>query len=192
MSGFIHWYEGDWSTWRAGRTVARIESLGLNLSEQIGLPEETVLSEQDAQRHALLTRLALTRTRTVDVAYRLDDRTALHCRFRRVDEDIVVQEFDLDGLSTIERNQLVRGIIELFGDDPASTVGFVADRSGRSEDVDWDDVVLGHPRIITVRPDMLALPTPLVDQLHPELYLLVGSRLGALTVYDRTNLLAEV
>jgi hypothetical protein len=175
VSGFIHWYENGWSAGRADRTVARIESLGLTLSD----PE--------AERAGLLERLALTDTNAVDIEYWLDEETALYCRFRRVGPDLVAQEFDLDGLSTVEQNQLVTGIVELFGEDAGNTVGFVVDRSGCSQDVEWDDVVLGHPKIVTVRPDVLALPAELVDRLHPELNRLTGRPLGGLTLFDRVN-----
>ncbi|QUQ69887.1 hypothetical protein [Kutzneria sp. CA-103260] len=175
MSGFIHWYENGWSAARADRTVARIESLGLTLSD----PQQ--------QRAGLLQRLALTDCAAVDVEYWLDEETALYCRFRRVGEDVVAQEFDLDGLSTVEQQQLVAGIVELFSEDAANTVGFVVDRSGSSQDVEWDDVVLGLPRIVTVRPDTLALPAELVDRLHPELTRLTGRPLGALMLFDRVN-----
>ncbi|MEV6603459.1 hypothetical protein [Kutzneria sp. NPDC051319] len=179
MSGFIHWYENGWSTARADRTVARIESLGLTLSDPA------------AQRAGLLERLALSECAAVDVEYWLDEETALYCRFRRVSEDVVAQEFDLDGLSTVEQHQLVTGIVELFNEDAANTVGFVVDRSGGSQDVEWDDVVLGLPRIVTVRPDVLALPAALVDRLHPELNGLTGRPLGALTLFDRVNAAAH-
>ena len=175
MSGFIHWYENGWSAARADRTVARIESLGLTLSD----PQQ--------QRADLLDRLALTDCAAVDAEYWLDEETALYCRFRRVSEDVVAQEFDLEGLSTVEQHQLVAGIVELFNEDAANTVGFVVDRSGNSQDVEWDDVVLGQPRIVTVRPDTLALPAELVDRLHPELNRLTGRPLGALMLFDRVN-----
>jgi hypothetical protein len=175
VSGFIHWYENGWSAARADRTVARIESLGLTLSD----PQQ--------QRADLLERLALTDRAAADVEYWLDEETALYCRFRRVSEDVVAQEFDLDGLSTVEQHQLVTGIVELFNEDAANTVGFVVDRSGNSQDVEWDDVVLGQPRIVTVRPDTLALPAELVDRLHPELNRLTGRPVGALMLFDRVN-----
>ena len=178
MSGFIHWYENGWSAGRADRTVARIESLGLTLSDP------------QTQRAGLLAKLALAETAAIDVEYWLDEDTALYCRFRRVGQDVVAQEFDLDGLSVVEQNQLVQGIVELFGEDCSHTVGFVLDRSGSSQDVEWDDVVLGHPKIVTVRPDMLALPAELIDRLHPELAKLTGRPLGGLTLFDRTNTLA--
>ncbi|AHH93486.1 hypothetical protein GCM10010174_31690 [Kutzneria viridogrisea] len=177
MSGFIHWYENGWSADRAARTVARIESLGLSLSE-------------DTDRNALLGRLSLTEITRLDVEFWLDADTALYGRFRRVGGDVVAQEFDLDGLSSVEQNQLVQGIAELFGEDADNTVGFVVDRSGCSEDVEWDEVVLGHPKIVTVRPDVLALPCTVIEDLHPELQKLNGRAMGALTVYDRTNVLA--
>ena len=55
MSGFIHWYENGWSAARADRTVARIESLGL------------ALSDPQTQRAGLVERLALTESAAVDV-----------------------------------------------------------------------------------------------------------------------------
>ena len=179
MGGFIHWYENGWSAARADRTVARIESLGLTLSE----PE--------TQRAELLDRLTLADSASVDVEYWLDEETALYCRFRRVGEDVVAQEFDLDGLSTVEQHQLVTGIVELCNEDAANTLGFVVDRSGASQDVEWDDVVLGHPKIVTVRPDVLALPLELVDRLHPELNRLTGRPVGPLTVFDRVSAAAS-
>lgn len=179
MSGFIHWYENGWSTARADRTVARIESLGL------------ALPDPQTQRAGLLERLALTESAAVDVEYWLDAETALYCRFRRVSEEVVAQEFDLDGLSTVEQHQLVTGIIELFNEDATNTVGFVVDRSGGSQDVEWDDVVLGHPKIVTVRPDVLALPAELVDRLHPELNRLTGRPAGPLMVFDRVSAAAS-
>lgn len=179
MSGFIHWYENGWSAARAGRTVARVESLGLTLSDP------------GTERSALLTRLSLIEATSIDLEYWLDEETALYCRFRRVSQEVVAQEFDLDGLSAVEQHQLVRGIAELFGEDSTNTVGFVVDRSGCSQDVEWDEVVLGHPKIVTVRPDVLALPTAVIDTLHPELHRLTGRPLGALTVYDRVNVLAD-
>jgi hypothetical protein len=87
----------------------------------------------------------------------------------------------------VEQHQLVAGIVELFNEDAANTVGFVVDRSGSSQDVEWDDVVLGHPKIVTVRPDVLALPAELVDRLHPELNRLTGRALGPLTLFDRVG-----
>jgi len=53
-------------------------------------------------------------------------------------------------------------------------------------------VVLGQPRIVTVRPDTLALPAELVDRLHPELNRLTGRPVGALMLFDRVNAAAPV
>lgn len=178
MSGFIHWYEKDWSAASAVRAIARAESLGLTLAT----PE--------TRKTALADRLALTESKLETLEYQVRADQHLYCGIRRVDNDIVVQEFDFYELSATDCHDLFSGIVQLFNQDHQNTVGFIADRTGISSEVEWDDVVLGKATIVTTRPDILALPTSTINSNHPELQGLLSRRLRKLSVY-RGNELAD-
>lgn len=175
MSGFIYWYHRDWSAASGLHAIARAESTGLTLDEA------------QIRRSALADRLSLVESKLETISYRTASNVSLHCGFRRVTgntaDNIVVQEFDLYDLPITQCREVVTSLIQLFNQDHQDTVAFIADRTGKTSEINWDDIVLGKPTIVTTRPDVLALPTNMVAQSHPELHGLVSRRLRKLSVY---------
>jgi hypothetical protein len=98
----------------------------------------------------------------------LDGDTDVFTRFRSLGHGTIVVEFGLDGMTAEERETVVFAVSQVVESDRKETIGPVVDRSGRSEDTDWDNLVTGAGTQLDDWPDLLGV-RPEVAAGHPQL-----------------------
>ncbi|RFU83260.1 hypothetical protein DY218_28780 [Streptomyces triticagri] len=188
--GFLHWYREGWDAARARTLLTGLEAHGLRAANPAtGLitaitngPEswgEQVPTTQDD----LVTAAGLARTSEINFQLWLDADTDVFTRIRRrTGTSVVVLEFGLDGMTSTEQDLVTEAVSSQIQQIRETTVGFVIDRNGISEDEDWDGVVLGEPTLFKQWPEVLALRARTAAQ-HPQLASCVGRHEPPLIVY---------
>jgi hypothetical protein len=114
----------------------------------------------------------------------LNAESDVFTRIRRLPNRPVVLEFDLGGLALAEQERVVAALRGILDSERADCLGFVIDRRGASEDVEWDRVMNGEPVPVGTLPDTLALRREVAAR-HPELPVAQATEYGALVIFDR-------
>ncbi|GAA3439229.1 hypothetical protein [Kutzneria kofuensis] len=179
--GFVRLYRRGWSPESARRRVESLAAAGLVLGHPdtgritaISGEPETIGEQVELDRADLLAAMGSLGDKRFTFQYWLaDDRDAdVICTLGRVGPDVVVEDYDLDGLGgpvhRIGQDGVIRRLLAEFQATGAAAVGLVVDRWGPSLDTDLDDIVVGGPTPVTVWPELLVL-RPEVAHRHPEL-----------------------
>ncbi|MBV9026656.1 MAG: hypothetical protein JO362_23305 [Streptomycetaceae bacterium] len=187
--GFFHWYRATWGRDDADRFLRAAAAAGLRLANpETGRPavltngpdswgEQVFVKESE-----LLDLVAEPPGGDITFQFWLNPETDVLSRVRMLDEGGVVQEFDLDGLSLVEREQALVALVRILETDIADCWGFVIDREGVSQDLDWDGLMAGAASTIVPRPDSFGIRREYVAQ-HPELAGAASVAQGELEVF---------
>lgn len=187
--GFFFWYREGWKADDADRVLRYLDGCGLEMrnpdtgnislitngpdswGEQIFVAEDELLA-------------SATELSGGEVNFQLwfSGEVDIFTRIRRVSSDSVVLEFDIDALDLDEMEDVISAFTRPAIMDDA-TLGFVADRSGRSEEVDWDAVMSGDVLPLASLPDMLGIRERDLGR-HPELSSFAYERSGGICVFD--------
>lgn len=187
--GFFFWYRDDWKADDADRVIRRLDGRGLkmrnpdtgNISLITNGPEswgEQIFVTED---ELLKSAIALSGGETNFQLWFSGD-VDVFTRIRRVSPDSVVLEFDIDALDFEDMEDVISAFIRPAIMDDA-TRGFVADRFGRSEEVDWDAVMGGDAAPLAGLPDILGIRERDLGR-HPELLSFVYECSGRMCVFD--------
>ncbi|WP_329384083.1 hypothetical protein [Streptomyces sp. NBC_01716] len=193
--GFVYWYEGDSSSDRAETLVAALEEAGLSLGNpSTGLVSAITNGPDSWGEQVFLTREELVESVAgvrrsgggeVNFQFWLDWETDVFTRVRRPDSGgVTVIEFGLDGMDRPQQNQVVEAVRVVMGERWAECLGFVIDRSGASEEEDWDGIVIDGSSRFTRWPDTFALRVSIVGA-HTELSPFPSRQDPPLVVFER-------
>ncbi|WP_154674339.1 hypothetical protein [Nakamurella lactea] len=167
---FVYWYQSQWSAAAAVDLVEALEAAGWTLvSPSTGVISKLTLSGQvRMDRSGLLAAMALEgEIDDLHTDWWLDGGSGnVHYGIRRRSAGGVLHEFLLDGVRDLDR--VVHDLLDRIHDHAAETIGFVVDRDGASQDLDWDAVMAGADVPIDDVPDILGLTVELAE-LHPDL-----------------------
>ncbi|WP_158692751.1 hypothetical protein [Streptomyces roseochromogenus] len=173
--GFFHWYRSGWVPADAERVVQDLDAQGLRLNNpttgritQITSGPESWGEQVPVSRDQLMSNAALTNAGEVNFQLWLSGDTDIFTRIRRLNGGVTVFEFGLDGLSLEEQEHAIRAISRQICADLTRCIGFVLDRQGVTEDVDWDDVIMHGANHLDSWPDTLAV-RPDISIRHPQL-----------------------
>lgn len=196
--GFFHWYRGAWSADSAKHLVATFEAAGITLANPSTGVITTITNGPESWgeqipvgRSDLFTGLALRSVDEANFQLWLDGDTDVFTRVRRFDRllkpggDEVVVEFGLDGMTAKEREAVIHAAWQAVVSDREDTIGFVLDRRGITEDVDWDGLVTGAGVRWDEWPDLLGV-RPEVAARHVQLAQAVGRVEPPLTMFGTT------
>lgn len=121
----------------------------------------------------------------VNFQFWLDGETDVFTRVRRPAGGVVtVVEFGLDGMDDAQQTQVVEAVRVVIGQRWAECLGFVIDRSGATEEEDWDGIVVDASARFTRWPDTFAMRTETVAA-HPELSTFPSRQDPPLVVFER-------
>ncbi|MFF9405773.1 hypothetical protein ACF1B0_09575 [Streptomyces anandii] len=189
--GFFHWYRSGWVPADVERLVRDLEAQDLRLSNpatglitQIASGPESWGEQVPVSRDQFLSDAALTDDGEINFQLWLSGDTDVFTRLRRLGCGVVVVEFGLDGLSLQEQAHVVRAVSRVIHADLTRCIGFVLDRQGATEDVDWDDVVLSGASHLDSWPDALAV-RPEILLRHPQLAAAQGTEMPPLILVGR-------
>jgi hypothetical protein len=197
-AGFIYQYEVGWTKNAASAVLSSFEGLGLHIRNPSDGRVVAVSNEWESMgepivtdEHSLVDRLALNNRSEQSFNYWVEADVNVYCRVRRVASELVVQEYALDGLMPAQQDFVVRAIISIFLQRLATAVGLVVDRTGVSEDTDWDQVILANPVRMLEVPDLLVVTEIASLQLGNTIGVdgLLARKVGELIAYDRGGLL---
>ncbi|WBB62087.1 hypothetical protein O7599_05975 [Streptomyces sp. WMMC500] len=113
----------------------------------------------------------------------VDAGADVYVRFRALVGGGAAVEFGLDGLGD-QLDRVVDALTRAVHDSWQETVGYVIDRYGRTEDTDWDGVVLGRGELIDTWPEAMAVREPVAAR-HPQLAGAGGVSYPPLVVFDQ-------
>ncbi|WP_051839007.1 hypothetical protein [Streptomyces sp. NRRL F-5126] len=175
--GFFLWYRTTWSTQEAAGLLTTLEACGLRTANPATGRVSLITSGPDSYgeqvfttRDELLRRMADTATDDAGEAnFQLwaDADADVFARVRRPAGGVTSLEFGLDGLDTDQLEHTVAALVRALDAQRDSALGFVIDRLGVSEDVDWDAVLTGGAGRAHPLPDTLGLHRAYVP-LYPE------------------------
>ncbi|WP_189108931.1 hypothetical protein [Streptomyces camponoticapitis] len=193
--GFVHWYEGDSNSDPAESLVGALEEAGLSL----GNPSTGLISsitngpdlwgeQVHTERDELVRSVAAVRLSgggEVNFQFWLDGETDVFTRVRRPAGGVVtVVEFGLDGMDGAQQTQVVEAVRVAMGQRWAACLGFVIDRSGATEEEDWDGIVVDASARFTSWPDTLAMRAEIAAA-HAELSTFPARQDPPLVVFER-------
>ncbi|MCN9243539.1 hypothetical protein NGF19_22580 [Streptomyces sp. RY43-2] len=162
--GFVFWYRQAWRQGAPASLFRSSERAGLGLANPVSGRVTAITNgpgswgEQVPVTSQQLAQIAESASDSeVDFQWWLDGETDVYVRIRRVHGDAAVIEFGLDGLGA-RQESVIGSITWVLQQTWSDCLGLVVDRSGATEDTDWDMVVLrGGPGIVRW-PDTLAVP----------------------------------
>ena len=189
--GFFFWYREDWKTGDADRIIRYLDGRGLrirnsdtgNISLITNGPEswgEQVFVTEDALLKSATELSGGELNFQLWIAGTLDVFT----RIRRAAADLVVLEFDINALDSGDLENAISAFIRPAVVDEA-TIGFMVDRSGKSEETDWDALMAGAPLPLGSLPDILGIRERDLGR-HPELSRFACERAEEICVFDFT------
>ncbi|WP_367130366.1 hypothetical protein [Saccharothrix sp. HUAS TT1] len=203
--GYAHLYQTGWSPERVAQRVASLQSAGGTLENpDTGLILVGEFDDRNepipAERDQLVRALELSDRDSQFVTLWLGAPNDLWYVVRRVSPDVVVEEFGLSGFRQPEpfvhsgvvpemtQDEVIHLVLGWMGALGSAALGLLADRWGSSLEIDLDDVVLGGPTPVTIRPDLLVLQPQVADR-HPELADWGRRPHGRFTAFDPTGIL---
>lgn len=173
--GFIYWYRTGWEPADAQVLLQTLEAGGLSLGNPVTGRITAITNGPDSwgeqipvHRFSLAHSAGLTDVEEFNFQLWVNGDADVFTRLRRLRGDIVVAEFGLDGLRVDEREQAVRTIVSAIRSELVRSIGFVVDRLGVAEEVDWDSAVTTGTAQLHAWPDTLAV-RPEVTAGLPEL-----------------------
>ncbi|MFD3484527.1 hypothetical protein [Streptomyces sp. NPDC058665] len=192
--GFVYWYEGDSNSDPAETLVAALEEAGLSLGNpSTGLVSSITNGPDSWGEQVFLTRGELVESVAVvrrsgggevNFQFWLDGETDVFTRVRRpADGDVTVIEFGLDGMDQAQQTEVVEAVRGVMRRRWAECRGFVIDRSGATEDEDWDGIVIDASSRFTRWPDAFALHADIAAA-HTELSAFPARQEPPLVVFD--------
>lgn len=194
--GYVYRYESQWSTSRAASWLDQLETSGLSLVHHDSKQILTISNAPDDQgAYVLADRETVIRGAALEGADRFDFKfwvardIDVFCTVRLVKEFLVAQELWIDALTSDQQRIVIDAVLTQVRQSAESTEAIVVDRTGNSEDVDWDVVAKGEPGRISSMPDLIGLREKIAEQLHPELHAYPSYQIGELVLYDRSGLL---
>lgn len=192
--GFFSWYRTGWGMDAAGRLLSTAVSAGLHVVNPGNQRVSLITNGPDSwgeqvfvTEHALLEHAALSAGTEVNFQLWLNSECDVFTRVRRLDgEDVVALEFGLDGMTGEEQEHTVAVLTRMLRGDFADCFGFVVDRRGVSEELDWDGVFSGEAVHVAPLPDTFGLLAKHLAT-HPELDPDQAVRNGDLAVFGRSG-----
>lgn len=203
--GYVHLYRTGWSPERVDQRVASVAAAGGTVENpDTGLIITGEFDDRNepvpVDRDELVRALALADRDTQSVTFWLGVSNDLFYTVRRVSPEVVVEQFDLVGFRHPEpfvhsgvvpemtQDEVIHLVLGWMRELGSEAVGLLVDRWGSSLEIDVDDVVLGGPTPVTIRPDLVVL-RPEVADLHPELADWGRRTYGRFVAFDPTGIL---
>jgi hypothetical protein len=187
--GFFFWYREDWKAGDADRIIRYLDSRGLMIrNPDTGKISLITNGPESWGEQVFVTEDALLKSATelsggelnfqLWIAGDLDVFT----RIRRASANLIVLEFDINALDSDDLESAISAFISRAVMDEV-TIGFVADRSGGSEETDWDSTMAGASVPLESLPDILGIRERNLDR-HPELSRFTYERARRICVFD--------
>jgi hypothetical protein len=178
--GSIHWYRRPMTAAEIADQLRRFEERGIRLEN--GLSHRVTMLDATGEQvsttaAALVERLAL----GGDVSFQLwlDASTDVYCRFRQMQDTIMVQTYGLNGLTPEERVQVRRLLWDAFGGELDRSDALVVDLYDRTQLVDWDAAVTAGAIPREPLPDLVAMRQPAAGQGPPlDAFLMISRSAG--------------
>ena len=191
--GFFHWYRTGWEVGDADRLLQGVVAAGLHLANPATGRISVITNGPDSWGEQvfvsgldLLKHMALETRTEANYQLWLDPDTDIFTRVRRLSETAVVVEFGLDGMTGPEQDRAVDALTRALRTAGANCFGFVVDRLGVTEELDWDAVMTGAPVRVLPLPDRFGIPAGYLPT-HPELARDQVTLEGELAVFSRTR-----
>jgi hypothetical protein len=161
--GFFYWYRQTWRPGDAAQVLQAMEQAGIRVANPVTQLVTTLTDGPESwgeqfvtDRDGLIAAADLTSADEVTFRLWLDGDTDLVTRVRRLRGTAAVIEFGLDGLA--ERQEwAVTAIMKAVRGAWSDCLGLVVDRQGRTEEADWDVVVLFGSPVPDPWPDTLGI-----------------------------------
>jgi hypothetical protein len=191
--GFFSWYRDVWDGGEAARILKTLDRAGLHLTNSATGLVSLMTNGPDSwgeqvfvSQGQLIEAVGALVDGEVNFQLWISDEADVFTRARRLTGPRVVLEFYLDGLTIAEESEAAGALLRTLDTHRNGCVGFVLDRRGRTEEVDWDDWMAGNPVLVPVRPDKIGLRSEFQGR-HPELSMVASVKRGNLVVFDRTE-----
>ncbi|MER5444870.1 hypothetical protein ABT052_00050 [Streptomyces sp. NPDC002766] len=161
--GFFFWYRQAWGQGAPASLFHSLERSGIRLANPATGRVTAITNGPDSwgdqvpvSPQQLAQAAELATDPEVNFQMWLDAQTDVFVRVRRLDGSAAAIEFGLDGLGAAQES-VIRAIAQAIRQTWNDCLGLVVDRSGDTEETDWDAVVLqGEPDIVRM-PDTLAV-----------------------------------
>lgn len=190
--GFYYWYRQVWDTSRSLQLLDTLDRLGLRTANPATGLVTTLTSGPDSwgEQEPITTRelgpaSGLVHGGALSLQLWLDAGTDLYTRFRALPNGGAAIEFGLDGLGEWQ-DRVVDSLSRAVHDSWQETAGYVIDRYGRTEDTEWDGVILDGGERIDGWPDELAVRESVAAH-HAQLAGAEGMPSPPLVVFGRTS-----
>lgn len=189
--GFFFWHRTGWGPDAASRLLSTAVSVGLHVANPGNQRVSLITNGPDSwgeqafvTERALLEEAALPTGAEINFQLWLNSECDVFTRVRPLDGDAVAVEFGLDGMTVEERELTVAALTHMLRADLAGCFGFVVDRRGVTEEVDWDGVFSGEAIRVASLPDTFGILSKHLAT-HPELDPDQAVRNGGLTIFGR-------
>ncbi|MEV7089334.1 hypothetical protein AB0O07_26160 [Streptomyces sp. NPDC093085] len=157
--GFAYWYQGVWDPVRMDFLVRDLDAAGVwlrnpstGLISSITNGPDSWGEQVTVSRDELIEVAGLRATGEVNFQFWLDGDTDVFTRVRRLPGGGAVIEFGLDGMVEAEREHVIRAVDAAMRRFPGECLGLVVDRTGATEEEDWDRIVLDPSTRFEARP----------------------------------------
>ena len=178
--GFFNWYRTGWNPADAERLVHDLDAQGLRIDNpttglitQITSGPESWGEQEPVSRAQLVSNAGLSSAGEVNFQLWLSGDTDVFTRVRRLQGGAAVVEFSLDGLTLEEQECAIRAVSREIRAHPTRCIGFVLDRQGATEEVDWDGIIMSGADHLDSWPDTLAVRADVALR-HPQLAAATG------------------
>ncbi len=205
QDGYVHLYRTGWSSEQVAERIAAVEAAGGTLEyPDTGLIFAGEFDDRNepipADRDDVVRALALSDRDSQFVSFWLGTPNPLWYTVSRVSPDVVLEDFRIAGFRQPEpfvhsghvpemtQDEVIHLVLGWMRELGSEAVGLLVDRWGSSLEIDVDDVVLGGPTPVTIRPDLVVL-RPEVADLHPELADWGRRTYGRFVAFDPTGIL---
>lgn len=167
MDGFFRWY--------------RARSMQLDLHKQIQFfDHHAVAIEHPALKKCVLLnvdgeqvlldiedvyRLVGMRLGVLNLEWWLSPDVDLTSQITSIPAGGEIRNYYFSGLTVAQRDAIGKMLVEYANSCANDTIGYILDRDGRTEEFDWDSVILYDCHTVTVLPDVLVLPRDIANKI---------------------------
>ena len=187
--GFFFWYREGWNAGDADRIIRYLEGCGLRIrNPDTGNISMITNGPESWGEQVFVTEGALLKSAVelsggeLNFQLWITGGLDVFTRIRRASADSVVLEFDINALDSDDLENAISTFIRLAVMDEA-TIGFIADRSGRSEETDWDATMTGASLSMESLPDIIGINESDLGR-HSELSNVTYERTGKICVFN--------
>ncbi|QMU70626.1 hypothetical protein [Streptacidiphilus sp. P02-A3a] len=144
MDGFFRWYRSRSTERDLLRQIAEFSKHAIEIEHPVlrkavllNIDGDQVLVDPDEA-----VRLACMHLGSLNLEWWLSADVDLTCEFSAVPLECEIQTYYFSGLTNVQRAAVGRMLLEYVDKCAAETVGYILDEDGRSEEFDWNGLVL--------------------------------------------------